>query len=94
MKPEMLELKLRQCMKPGMPYYLKQINTLTGLELSICENTLERYIRDVDCVYWRKIGDKKLYYIDAIELEPCIFARLHDWLVKTFIEQRRRFNRG
>ena len=53
MKPEMLEIKLRQYMSPGKPYYLKQILIGVGLELDIKPVTLERRLRDVDAVYFR-----------------------------------------
>ncbi len=80
MKPEMLEIKLRQCMKPGLPYYLRQIQVITGMQEQVALQTFERYVRDVKSVYWRKIDGKKVYFIEAEDVEPCMFVRLHNWL--------------
>ena len=80
MTPEMLETKLRQCMKPGMPYYLREIQQGIGLDLVVKPETLERRIRDVKSVYWRRFdANHKVYYIDS-NLPPCKFAKFHDKL--------------
>lgn len=84
MKPEQLELKLRQCMRPGLPSYLKQLHILTGQQERVSIETFERYVRDVKCVYWRKIEGKKVYFIDALPVEPCVFAKFHDWMKGVF----------
>lgn len=78
MKPDILELKLRQYMKPGMPYYSKQIVIGIGMELIWKTETLERKVRDVDAVYFRRLDNHKVYYIDPLPDEPCIFSNLHD----------------
>ncbi len=80
MTPEMLEIKLRQYMSPGKPYYLKQILCGVGLELIWKPETLERKLRDVKSVYFRKDGHK-VYYIDAPPVEPCKYSKLHDRFV-------------
>ena len=84
MKPEMLELKLRQYMKPGMPYYLKQILIGIGLDLKIKPASLERRLRDVDAVYFRRIDKHKVYYIDSLPDEACKFSKLHDKAMKLY----------
>ena len=78
MTPEMLEIKLRQYMQPGKPYYLKQVLIGIGLDLKIKPESLERRLRDVDAVYFRRIDKHKVYYIDPLPNEPCVFSGLHD----------------
>ena len=78
MKPEMLEIKLRQYMSPGKPYYLKQILCGIGLELDIKPASLERRLRDVKAVYFRKIDKHKVYYIDELPEEPFKWSKYHD----------------
>ena len=78
MKPEMLEIKLRQYMSPGKPYYLKQILIGTGQELTWKPETLERKMRDVDAIYYKRKGKYKHYYIDPLPDEPCVFSKYHD----------------
>ena len=91
MTPAMLEIKLRQYMTPGMPYYLKQIQDGIGLELMIKPATLERRLRDVKAVYYRKPDkDHKLYYIDAEPVEPCIFSKSHDYLINLWSKYAKR----
>ena len=78
MKPEMLEIKLRQYMSPGKPYYLKQILCGIGQELDWEQSTLERRLREVKSVYFRKIDKHKVYYIDELPEEPFKWSKHHD----------------
>ena len=81
MKPEMLEIKLRQFMSPGKPYYLKEILIGIGLDLHIKLVTLERKLRNVDAVYFRRKGKYKHYYIEPLPVDPCKYSKLHDRFV-------------
>ena len=78
MTPEMLEIKLRQYMQPGKPYYLKQVLIGIGLDLKIKPESLERRLRDVDAVYFRRIDKHKVYYIDELPEEPFKWSKYHD----------------
>ncbi len=82
MKPEMLETKLRQYMKPGLPYYSKQMVIGIGLELVWKPETLERKMRDVDAIYYKRKGKYKHYYIDPLPNEPCAWSKHHDKAMK------------
>ena len=95
MTPEMLEIKLRQYMSPGKPYYLKQVLIGIGLDLKIKPESLERRLRDVDAVYFRRIDKHKVYYIDRLPMDQCKWLRLHNRMVafsqqKFFINIRRK----
>ncbi len=81
MKPEMLETKLRQFMKPGLPYYSKQIVIGIGMELIWKPETLERKARDVEAVYFKRRGKHKVYYIDPLPVDNCKWAKMHDKMV-------------
>ena len=81
MKPEMLEVKLRQFMKPGMPYYLQELVIGIGMELIWKPETLERNARDVKSVYFRRIDNHKVYFIDPLPVDPCKYAKWHDKMV-------------
>lgn len=81
MTPEMLEIKLRQYMKPGLPYYSKQIVIGAGMELIWKPETLERKMRDVDAIYYKRKGKYKHYYIDQLPVDNCKWAKLHDRMV-------------
>ena len=91
MKPEMLEIKLRQYMSPGKPYYLKQILCGIGQELDWSPATLERRLRDVDAVYFRRKGHK-VYYIDPLPDEPCVFSKYHDKAMKLLAAGKEKLN--
>lgn len=82
MKTDILEIKLRQYMTPGMPYYSKQIVIGIGMELIWKSETLERKIRDVDAIYYKRKGKYKHYYIDSLPDEPCIFSKHYDKAMK------------
>ncbi len=81
MKPEMLEIMLRRYMSPGKPYYLKEILIGIGLDLHIKPVTLERKLRNVDAVYFRRIDNHKVYFIDPLPTEDCKWLKLHDRMV-------------
>ena len=81
MKPEMLEIKLRQFMSPGKPYYSKEIVIGIGMDLNWGYKTLERRVRDVDVIYYKRKGKYKHYYIDPLPVDPCKWAKMHDKMV-------------
>jgi hypothetical protein len=93
MTPDDLKVKMRQCMKPGMPHYLRDLHLSSGMYVNWSDATMERRLRDVDCVYFvneKLEGRKKkekIYYIKSLPVAPCPFlgvrkfiGELNSWL--------------
>lgn len=80
MTPDDLEVKMRQCMTAGLPYFLRDLHLGSGMWLNWSDATIERRLRDVDCVYFvneKLAGRKKkekIYYIKSLPVAPCPFA--------------------
>ena len=73
-----LEIKLRQFMRPGMPYSTRDILVGTGLELKNKESTIQKKLAKVKCIYFKKEHGLKLYYIDPLPVKRSVFSRFYN----------------